>query len=357
MSPDFFSAFIDVGHYQESLKPYLKLAEAMYESENLQGAGLGAESAQAAGGDAPVAGVEVDPTNAGGMSGGLQSPRISHWTRVALKEIDKNSQNDVMKVVNGYHFVELLGRGAFGSVYKARKKGFMAPGEEKTCAVKELALEDVHIFGATKQEQDEAKAAISEEMKILSEMDHPGIVRYYESFERDGKVYIAMEYAGGMSLADRIQSLEARSQRPSEAEVWQILTQLCLALRYMHQDKEIVHRDLTPANIILSLGNDIVTVDEVTGDQPLTVKITDFGYAKRKEKGGFVMRSLVGTITFCCPEIVQHQVYTDKADVWSLGCILYNVVLLKPPFSALAANILPPAREGAQRLVVRSEVR
>ncbi|QDZ26116.1 serine/threonine protein kinase [Chloropicon primus] len=333
MPPDFFSAFIDVGHYQESLKPYLRLAELMHESEVVRSKDQPREEAGPGDDGAAVAGA-VPPSSAedSGLNN-LQSPRITHWTRVALKEIDKNSQNDIVKIVNGYHFVELLGKGAFGSVYKARKKGFSAH-EEKICAVKELALEDVHIFGATKKEQEEAKAAIAEEMKILSEMDHPGIVHYYESFEKDGKVYIAMEYAGGMSLEDRIRSLEARNQRSSETEVWQILTQLCLALRYMHQDKEIVHRDLTPANIIISLGNDIVTVGEASSDQPLTVRITDFGYAKRKEEGGFVMRSLVGTITFCCPEIVQHQVYTDKADVWSLGCILYNVMLLKPPFSA-----------------------
>lgn len=310
LPPDLFSAFIDVGHYQGSLKPYLRLADLVRDPPPTEG--------------------ESPDRGAGGQGGARP---CAEWTRVALKEIDKTAKDETVKVVNGYRFVELLGKGAFGSVYRATKKGFSAH-EERTCAVKELALEDVHIFGATKQEQDEAKAAIAEEMKILSEMDHPGIVRYYESFESKGKVYIAMEYAGGMSLDDRIRSLVARNQRCSEREVWQILTQLCLALRYMHQDKGIVHRDLTPANIIISLGNDIVPPDELSSDQPLTVKITDFGYAKRKEEGGFVMRSLVGTITFCCPEIVQHQVYTDKADVWSLGCILYNVMLLRPPFAA-----------------------
>ena len=334
MSPEFFSAFIDVGHYQESLKPYLKLAEAIYDNDEGGGSGSGGLGVAGAGQGGPEENHQVSGIGMVGSQSQSQGPKISYWTRVALKEIDKNFQTDALKTVNGYHFVELLGKGAFGSVYKARKKGIH---EEKTCAVKELALEDVHIFGATEQEQEEAKAAIAQEMKILAEMDHPGIVHYYESFERDRKVYIAMEYAGGMSLADRTTSLEARNQRSSEAEVWQILAQLCLALRYMHQDKEIVHRDLTPANIIISLGHDIVTTTELEDDassQPITVRITDFGYAKRKEKGGFVMRSLVGTITFCCPEIVQHQVYTDKADVWSLGCILYNVMLLKPPFAA-----------------------
>ena len=390
MSPEFFSDFIDVGHYQPSIKPYLKLAEQWQDNEM--------EAANASSDGQAADGTPLPST-------------ISYWTRVSLKEVDRRGgrggagpHRNVLKRVNGYEFVEVLGKGAFGSVYKAKYKNItnhpharvggagrrrrfqlgmedIMDDDDDVCAVKELALDDVHIFGATQQEQEEAKNAITQEMKILSEMDHPGIVHYYESFEEEGKVYIAMEYAGGMSLADRITSLSARSQQASEHEVWQVLIQLVLALRYMHQDKHIVHRDLTPANVIISFTGHLNEPNSSNSHANsesnansgsngggggagggLVVRITDFGYAKRKESntssggGGFVMRSLVGTITFCCPEIVQHQVYTDKADVWSLGCILYNLMLLKPPFVAknifnIASKIVegqfnPPIEDG-----------
>ena len=95
-------------------------------------------------------------------------------------------------------------------------------------------------WAARVQEQAEAKARIQREVAILSQVSHPGIVQYFESFEEDGCFFIAMEYAGGMTLQDRIASLEARGCRFTEDEVWQILIQLCLALRYLHQDKMMV---------------------------------------------------------------------------------------------------------------------
>ena len=160
-----------------------------------------------------------------------------------------------------------------------------------------------------------------------------------------------------------------------------------------------VHRDLTPSNVLISFTNDME--DAAFGDHAqrggvgsaaggpskgrpstLSVRITDFGHAKQWLEGGeeegtggeggeggsktagdesealghmrremarkdFVMRSVVGTITFCCPEIVQHECYTEKADIWSLGCILYNVMLLKPPFrSTNVFNIASKIVEG-----------
>lgn len=74
------------------------------------------------------------------------------------------------------------------------------------------------------------------------------------------------------------------------------------------------------------------------------LQIADFGLAKRKEKND-VLQSAVGTLTYNCPEIVQHEQYSDKADLWSMGCILYHLVMLKPPFNddnplVLANNIV-----------------
>ena len=190
LPPDLFSAFIDVGHYQGSLKPYLRLADLVRDPPPTEG--------------------ESPDRGAGGQGGARP---CAEWTRVALKEIDKTAKDETVKVVNGYRFVELLGKGAFGSVYRATKKGFSAH-EERTCAVKELALEDVHILS------DQAGAGRGQGGDRGGDEDPirngpPRIVRYYESFESKEKVYIAMEYAGGMSLDDRIRSLVARNQRCS----------------------------------------------------------------------------------------------------------------------------------------------
>ena len=94
------------------------------------------------------------------------------------------------------------------------------------------------------------------------------------------------------------------------------------ALRYLHVDKRIIHRDLAPGNVLIS------------GDQ-MQVKLADFGLAKRwSTQSASVMKSFVGTILYSCPEIVQSQPYTEKADIWSLGCIIYELMTFKQPFSA-----------------------
>ena len=64
------------------------------------------------------------------------------------------------------------------------------------------------------------------------------------------------------------------------------------------------------------------------------IKLIDFGLAKTLENGIKVMQSVVGTIAYTCPEILQGQGYTEKADIWSAGCILYELMMLRPPFSA-----------------------
>ncbi|KAL3892562.1 MAG: hypothetical protein SGPRY_015011, partial [Prymnesium sp.] len=134
----------------------------------------------------------------------------------------------------------------------------------------------------------------------------------------------------------------------AESRVWMIFSQLCLALRYIHKEQRVVHRDLTPSNVMIS-------VDDV-------VKLADFGLAKQRVGTGTeVMESVVGTVLYQCPEIVQHEAYGEKADIWSLGCILYQMVMLKPPFEggnplAVAHKIVegayPPLGDGFSPLVV-----
>ena len=92
----------------------------------------------------------------------------------------------------------------------------------------------------------------------------------------------------------------------------------------------MVHRDLSPSNLM-------ITEDDV-------VKLADFGLAKQRMGTNSVMESVVGTVLYQCPEIVQHESYSDKADIWSLGCILYQMASLKPPF------------EGGNPLVVANKI-
>ncbi|VDI84129.1 NIMA (never in mitosis gene a)-related kinase [Mytilus galloprovincialis] len=127
-----------------------------------------------------------------------------------------------------------------------------------------------------------------------------------------------MELIDGVPLEEHLNNLKDKNEQFAEDRIWKILMQMVLALRYLHKEKGILHRDLAPKNIMLG-ENDKVT-------------ITDFGLAKQKRSDCSKMTSVVGTIVYWCPEIVQNQPYGEKADVWALGCILYQMCMLKPPF-------------------------
>ena len=125
----------------------------------------------------------------------------------------------------------------------------------------------------------------------MKDLDHPNITRYYTSFANGQNIYIVMELLDGVSLADYILSQSEKKHKVKEEVVWKILTQLCAALRYLHDFKRIVHRDLAPGNILI--------------DADFNIKLADFGLAKRfGTQSVSVMKSFVGTILYSCPEIV-----------------------------------------------------
>ncbi|XP_042332501.1 serine/threonine-protein kinase Nek10 isoform X4 [Sceloporus undulatus] len=126
-----------------------------------------------------------------------------------------------------------------------------------------------------------------------------------------------MELIEGAPLGEHFHSLKEKQQHFTEERIWNIFIQLCLALRYLHKEKRIVHRDLTPNNIML-------------GDKD-KVTITDFGLAKQKQENS-KLTSVVGTILYSCPEVVKSEPYGEKADVWAIGCVLYQMATLTPPF-------------------------
>ncbi|XP_019065181.1 serine/threonine-protein kinase Nek10 isoform X5 [Fukomys damarensis] len=126
-----------------------------------------------------------------------------------------------------------------------------------------------------------------------------------------------MELIEGAPLGEHFSSLKEKQHHFTEERLWKIFIQLCLALRYLHKEKRIVHRDLTPNNIML-------------GDKD-KVTITDFGLAKQKQENS-KLTSVVGTILYSCPEVLKSEPYGEKADVWAAGCILYQMATLRPPF-------------------------
>ena len=127
-----------------------------------------------------------------------------------------------------------------------------------------------------------------------------------------------MEFIEGESLSFFINKFKNESGCFGEKKIWNITVQLILALKYLHKDKNIIHRDLSANNIMLDNKN--------------IVKITDFGLAKFKETNFMRMTPVVGNLIYMCPEIIKHETYNEKADIWSFGCLVYQMCCLEPPF-------------------------
>lgn len=226
------------------------------------------------------------------------------------------------KSINGFNIIDIIGKGAFGIVYEVEKEG-------QRYAMKKIDIAQYdHTYEQNKlEEMEEGKRdfdaqvseKISKEISILKGVDHPNVIKFYTSFVENDSVYIIMELHEGLSLADYIQSLSEKKQKVKEEVAWNIFFQLCSALRYLHYDMKILHRDFAPSNILL--------------DENFTVKLIDFGLAtKWGTQSASAQKSFVGTILYSCPEMVQNKKCTVKADVWSLGAIMYELLTLEQPF-------------------------
>ncbi|XP_067915905.1 serine/threonine-protein kinase Nek10 isoform X2 [Heterodontus francisci] len=286
--PDMFEMFIDVGHY----------ARDIYAYENLV-------------------------------------TKLNSLTTEELNQITENiegvNQNkSPTKFIGNYAILDYLGSGAFGNVFKVRKYS-----GQNLLAMKEVNLHNP-AFGKDKKDRDSSVEKIVSELTIIREqLHHPNVVRYYKTFVENDRLYIVMELIEGAPLGEHFNSLKEKQQVFTEERIWNIFIQICLALRYLHKEKRIVHRDLTPNNIML-------------GEQD-KVTITDFGLAKQKQENS-KMTSVVGTILYSCPEIVKSEPYGEKADIWAAGCILYQMATLNPPFYSsnmlsLATKIVEAAYE------------
>ncbi|XP_070976206.1 serine/threonine-protein kinase Nek10 [Oncorhynchus clarkii lewisi] len=267
---DLFELFIDVGHYVRDITVYeaLQAKVSLYTQEELDS------------------------------------------LRENIETVDQN--RPPLRVINGYSILDHLGTGAFGSVFKVRKQS-----GQNLLALKEVNLHNP-AFGKDKKSRDSNVEKIVSELTIIKEqMTHPNVVKYYKTFLKGDRLYIVMELIEGVPLWDHFNSLKEKEQQFTEERLWNIFIQMCLALRYLHKEKRIVHRDLTPNNVMLGER------DKVT--------ITDFGLAKQKQENS-KLTSVVGTILYSCPEIVKSEPYGEKADVWASGCILYQMATLRPPF-------------------------
>ncbi|XP_054585824.1 serine/threonine-protein kinase Nek10 isoform X9 [Eptesicus fuscus] len=215
------------------------------------------------------------------------------------ENIESINQNKApSKYIGNYAILDHLGSGAFGCVYKVRKRS-----GQNLLAMKEVNLHNP-AFGKDKKDRDSSVKNIVSELTIIKEqLYHPNVVRYYKTFLENDRLYIVMELIEGAPLGEHFSSLKEKQLHFTEERLWKIFIQLCLALRYLHKEKRIVHRDVTPNNIML-------------GDKD-KVTVTDFGLAKQKQENS-KLTSVVGTILYSWCLTPDAEARPDIVEVSSL---------------------------------------
>ncbi|XP_048366430.1 serine/threonine-protein kinase Nek11-like [Sphaerodactylus townsendi] len=155
------------------------------------------------------------------------------------------------------------------------------------------------------------------EAQLLSRLDHPAIVKFYTSFVEGQSFCIITEYCEGRDLDFKIQEYKEAGKVFPESQIIEWFIQLLLGVNYMHE-RRILHRDLKAKNIFLK--NNLI-------------KIGDFGVSRLLMGSCDLATTFTGTPFYMSPEALQHQGYDTKSDIWSLGCILYEMCCLDHAFT------------------------
>eukprot|EP00736_Rhodelphis_marinus_P011670 Rmarinus@m.30200 len=206
-----------------------------------------------------------------------------------------------------FQFLERLGKGSSGEVYKVKRKADSQLYVIKQIDIASLSEEEVH-------------QAINE-ANILASLDSCYVIQYFDSFIEDDLLNIVMELCEGGNLTDRLQHLKTVFQGKPLPEnlVWDYFFQIALGLHHIHS-KRILHRDLKTMNVFLDMEDNL--------------KIGDLGVARALGTGTYYVDTVVGTPYYLSPELCEDKPYNEKSDVWALGCIIYEACNYKHPFDA-----------------------
>ena len=207
--------------------------------------------------------------------------------------------------MNDFKIISKLGEGAYSTVYKVKRNI-----DNNIYALKKVKLLNL----SEKEKQNSLN-----EVRLLASIKSNFVISYKEAFfdEKDSTLGIVMEFADGGDLYQKIVEHKKSAMFFEETDIWRIFIQLVKGLKALH-DLKILHRDLKSANVFLLTDG--------------TAKLGDLNVSKVARRGlGYTQ---TGTPYYASPEVWKDQPYDNKSDIWSLGCVLYEMITLRPPFRA-----------------------
>ena len=205
--------------------------------------------------------------------------------------------------LNDFELGNILGKGSFASVILVTRKI-----DRKIYAMKRINISKMDI---------KEREGTLNEIRILASLSHPNIIGYKEAFfdENSKTLNIVMEYADDGDIDKKIKDNLKKSNMFSEETLWSWIIQILEGLKYLH-DNKIMHRDLKCANLFLMK----------TG----LLKLGDLNVSKIAKLG--IAQTQTGTPYYISPEVWEEKPYDYKCDIWSVGCIIYEMCTLRPPF-------------------------
>lgn len=207
--------------------------------------------------------------------------------------------------LSDYTFEKTIGKGSYGKVYKV-----VNTKNSKVYALKKIKVHPV---------QQVEKFLIMNELRVLATHQSNYLIRFKTAFLNNEYLCMVMEFAEKGDLSGLIKTKSRQHTFFTENEVWHYFLQISAGLSYLH-NLNIIHRDIKPANIFIDKYNN--------------VKIGDLGIIKIMKNYMMYGQTQIGTPLYMSPEIYKRERYDIKVDIWALGCILYELMTLKPAFFA-----------------------
>lgn len=207
-----------------------------------------------------------------------------------------------------YEIIRTLGKGTGGKVLLAAEKE-----SGKQVAIKEITLDP--------NKKNRTKEAVLKEASILAHLKHPHVVSLQEYFfdSSEELLCIVQDFCDGGTLQDQIVNAREKNSPFSEEQIMQWFIQMTMALQHIHS-KKVLHRDLKSQNVFLTKKG--------------VIRIGDFGIARMMENTFDMAQTCCGTPCYLSPELCQDMPYSSKADVWALGCLLFEMCALRYAFDA-----------------------
>ena len=204
-----------------------------------------------------------------------------------------------------FQIIKKLGDGAFSSVHQVKKVS-----DGAIYALKKVKMGKL---------SDKEKQNAVNEIRILASVNHPNVIGYKDAFfeNKESCLCIIMELADGGDLLQTIEKHKKDKTKFTEKQIWHYFIQIVRGLKALH-DFKIIHRDIKCANLFM-------TKDGV-------IKLGDLNVSKVAKRG--LLQTQTGTPYYASPEVWKEQPYNNLSDIWSLGCVLYEMITLMPPFRA-----------------------